>query len=68
MDKKRLIDLISHWRVLATEAREQGDNTTQPGIFRAHAFGLSDGLEIAANDIMQLLEELGNDINKKDSE
>jgi len=68
MDKKRLIDLISHWRVLATEAREQGDNTTQPGIFRAHAFGLSDGLEIAANDIMQLLEELGNDINKNDSE
>lgn len=57
MDSKRLIDLITHWRVLAAEARGQGDNPTQAGIFRAHAFGISDGLELAANDLFKLLDQ-----------
>lgn len=58
MDIHRLTELIAHWRVLAEEARQQGDNPAQAGIFRAHAFGISDGLEVAAKDLQDIMEAL----------
>jgi len=61
MDTKQLITLINHWRSLATEARTEGSNSAQPSVLRAHAYGLSDGLEMAANDILRILSELGED-------
>lgn len=58
MDIQRLNELIAHWRILATEARMQGDNPAQASIFRSHAFGMSDGLELAAADLQKILGEL----------
>jgi hypothetical protein len=58
MNDHRLVELINHWRTLAGEARKQGGEDGQPTVLRAHAFGISDGLEIAANDLGKLLEEL----------
>lgn len=66
MDRHRLSELIAHWRVLAEEARQQGDNPAQAGIFRAHAFGVSDGLEVAAKDLADILEALLHEIDDAD--
>ncbi len=63
MDSDRLIELIEHWRTLAAEARNQGADSSQPTVLRAHAFGISDGLEIAANDLTKLLEAIESGTN-----
>ncbi len=68
MDIHRLNELIAHWRVLAEEARQQGDNPTQAGIFRAHAFGISDGLEVAVKDLQDIMEALGRELNDPSEE
>ena len=66
MDIQRLNELVTHWRVLASEARQQGDSPTQASIFRAHAFGMSDGLEVAAKDLADILEALLQEIDDAD--
>lgn len=64
MDSDRLIELIEHWRTLAAEARNQGADSSQPTVLRAHAFGISDGLEIAANDLLKLIDAVESGTNR----
>lgn len=66
MDTKQMRDLIEHWRILASEARDQGASPTQAPLIRAHAFGLSDGLELAAKDLLKLLEALNGGAGEQD--
>jgi hypothetical protein len=55
MLKQQLQQLVDHWRALAAEAKQQGQESQQSPLLRGHAFGVSDGLEIAASDLDKLI-------------
>lgn len=55
MIDQRLRELIRHWRALAAEAKQQSEDTHQSPLLRGHAFGMFDGLEIAAADLEKLI-------------
>lgn len=55
MIEQQLRDLVAHWRALAKEANQQGEDIHQSPLLRGHAFGLHDGLEIAAGDLEKLI-------------
>jgi hypothetical protein len=61
MLEEQLRALVNHWRALAAEAKEQGEETNQPALLRGHAFGVCDGLGIAAGDLEKLLEIEGDE-------
>ena len=56
MFNQQLRQLIEHWRALAAEAKQQGDDARQSPLLRGHAFGVSDGLEIAAGNLEKMLD------------
>lgn len=56
MLEQHLRQLIEHWRALAAEAKQQGQDSKQSPLLRGHAFGVSDGLEIAAHDLEKVIE------------
>ena len=55
MVEQQLRELVQHWRALAAEAKQQSDDTHQSPLLRGHAFGIYDGLEIAAGDLEKLI-------------
>jgi hypothetical protein len=55
MLNQQLQQLIEHWRALAAEAKQQGEDARQSPLLRGHAFGISDGLEIAAGNLEKIL-------------
>jgi hypothetical protein len=57
MLEQHLRQLIEHWRALAAEAKQQGQDSQQSPLLRGHAFGVSDGLEIAAHDLDKVIEK-----------
>jgi hypothetical protein len=56
MIEQQLQQLLEHWRALAEEANQQGKDPNQSALLRGHAFGVCDGLEIAASNLEKLLE------------
>ncbi len=61
MLEQHLQQLIEHWRALAAEAKRQGQDARQSALLRGHAYGVSDGLEIAAADLDKLIQQLTGD-------
>lgn len=61
MSEEQLRRLLEHWRALAAEAKRQGQDGQQSALLRGHAFGISDGLEIAAADLERLIASISVD-------
>jgi hypothetical protein len=55
MYEQHLQELVEHWRALSAEAKQQGEDAHQSSLLRGHAFGVCDGLEIAAGDLEKLI-------------
>jgi hypothetical protein len=58
MLEQQLWDLVRHWRALAAEAKQQSKDVHQSPLLRGHAFGVLDGLEIAAGDLEKLIKAI----------
>ena len=55
MLEQQLRELARHWRALAAEAKQQSEDVHQSPLLRGHAFGIYDGLQIAAGDLEELI-------------
>jgi len=55
MLEQQLRDLVQHWQALAAEAKQQSTDIHQSPLLRGHAFGVYDGLMIAAEDLDKLI-------------
>ena len=55
-----LKELVELWEQMAVEARKQADDSAQPMLFRGHGHGLSDGLQLAANQLQAKMDAVRN--------
>ena len=55
-----LKELVELWEQMAVEARKQADDSAQPMLFRGHGHGLSDGLQLAANQLQTKIDAVRN--------
>ena len=55
---KQLNALIEHWESMAAESENQGQISQQNPLFRGQAYGISDGLRLAANELREQIKIL----------